>query len=525
MGLFQKNRMNEASIYNQLLQGHTDVVFAGHLLAKTCQKSPMRDAVIGKDRTLTYQELFFHALALSEKLKAQGVQPRDRVVLYCENSVEFYVAYWAVWQCAAVLVPVNTYLHEKELAYVLKDADPRLILVSELYQANLDKLVQGNYATELPPALVIQQAIDWQQTVPSDFVEKSSAVQLPALEPDELCLLLYTSGTTGLPKGVMLSSRNVVTNVMQVAARIKMVGLQEGERFFCVLPLFHVFAQNVCVWVPVMTSSSVIIVQKIDRKLILEGLSHKPTLFIGVPALYGLLCLMKTAPLESVKFFVSGADMLPDKIRAAFSMIYGRKIASGYGLTEASPVIAINYENHEEPTDVVGPVLAGISCDIRDDAGASLPQGQTGNLWVKGNNVMLGYYKAPDATALVLRDEWLCTGDLGRLDHNGNLAIKGRLKDVIIHKGFNIYPAEVENVLLTHPSVFKAAVIGQEEELAGEVPVAFVAIKTKTDRLEKELRDLCMHNLATYKIPRKFVYLDDLPMNATGKIDKKQLRI
>jgi long-chain acyl-CoA synthetase len=234
---------------------------------------------------------------------------------------------------------------------------------------------------------------------------------------------------------------------------------------------------------------------------------------------------MKTAPLDSVKFFVSGADMLPDKIRGAFSMIYGRKIASGYGLTETAPVIAINYNNCEEPTDAVGPVLSGVDCEIRSNSGESLPAGNTGTLWIKGNNVMLGYYKMPEATAHVLHNGWLNTGDFGMIDDKGILFIKGRLKDVIIHKGFNIYPAEIENVLLTHSNIFKVAVVGQAEEMSGQVPVAFLAVKTKNDGLEKELRDLCIRNLATYKIPRKFFYLDDLPMNATGKIDKKQLLI
>jgi long-chain acyl-CoA synthetase len=166
-----------------------------------------------------------------------------------------------------------------------------------------------------------------------------------------------------------------------------------------------------------------------------------------------------------------------------------------------------------------------VACDIRDDLGVSLSPGSVGDLWVKGDNVMLGYYKIPETTAQVLRDGWLNTGDLGMIDCARNLAIKGRLKDVIIHKGFNIYPAEIENVLLTHASVFKAAVVGQEEEMFGQVPVAFLAVKIKGKHLDKELRDLCAHNLATYKIPRKFIYLEDLPMNATGKVDKKQLRV
>jgi long-chain acyl-CoA synthetase len=517
--------MNEQAIYTQLKEDfliNENLMFAGKLLQRACKKYPNQIALIAKDKSISYQELFFRATQLSEKIKQLGVHPQDRVLLYCENSLNFYVAYWAILQCAAVAVPLNIYLHEKELNHIINDAEPKLILASSQFQSNIKNTSQTT--------MCIQDMVDWHTQVPEQFGKITAEILLPELENNQMCLLLYTSGTTGLPKGVMLSSKNILTNGLQSCARFKMCKLQKNERFFCVLPLFHVFAQNVCIWVPAMTGSSVIVVEKIDRKLIIAGLKHEPTLFLGVPALYGLLCLMKTAPLDSVKLFVSGADMLSDKIRSAFSMIYGRKIASGYGLTEASPLISVNYKNHEEPTDIVSPLVADLVCEIRNDEGIKLARNQTGTLWVKGDNVMLGYYKSPDATAQVLCSGWLCTGDLGCIDHKGNLAIKGRLKDVIIHKGFNIYPAEIENILLTHPGVFKAAVIGQEERTGGQIPVAYLAIKNREDRedidkkLDQELRALCAHNLATYKIPRKFVYLEDLPMNATGKIDKKQLR-
>ena len=207
-----------------------------------------------------------------------------------------------------------------------------------------------------------------------------------------------------------------MTNAIQAYARFHMMGLSDKERFFCVLPLFHVFAQNACLWLPLITGSSIIIVQKIDRKLILEGLRHKPTLFLGFPALYGLLCMMKTAPLDSVKIFVSGADMLPDKIRQGFGMVYGRKICAGYGLSEASPIVAVNYYNHSMPTHVVGRPMVGIECDVRDENGKSLPIGAIGHLWIRGGNIMMGYYKSPTSTAKVMIDNWLNTGDLGQLD-------------------------------------------------------------------------------------------------------------
>jgi long-chain acyl-CoA synthetase len=274
-----------------------------------------------------------------------------------------------------------------------------------------------------------------------------------------------------------------------------------------------------------MIGAQIIVISKIDRKLILEGLKHKPTVFFGFPALYGLLCLMKTAPLDSVKLFVSGADMLPDKIRAAFGMVYGRKIAAGYGLTETSPVVALNHINQDNDTRCAGSPLVGIECDIRNDINESLPFGVTGTLWLKGDNISSGYYKSPDITKKFIHEGWLNTGDLAYFDYNGNIYISGRTKDIIIHKGFNIYPAEIENILLRHPAVIKAAVIGQVDDETGQIPVAFVAIKVHEKNLEESLRQLCLHNLAPYKIPKKFICLDDLPMNATGKVDKKQLHI
>jgi len=499
-------------------------LYAGRILHKAYKLYPEHDALIDKDRSLSYKEFFYRSICLSKKFHGMGITKGDRILLFCENSIELYIAYFAAWQVGAVVVPVNIFLHQKELVFIIQDSEPKLIVASSSLVQTIEKLLTEGALTVLPPLLNCDD-IDTQSELPNTAHQEMESFSIVELGYDEMCTLLYTSGTTGVPKGVMLSSRNILTNTMQGYARFMLCGLTDKERFFCVLPLFHVFAQNSCLWLPVMTGSSVIIVRKIDRKLILEGLIKKPTVFFGFPALYGLLCLMKNAPLDSIKLFVSGADMLPDKIRAAFAIIYGRRICSGYGLSEASPVVGVNQQNTSLPTNIIGKPVTGLMCDIRNEMGESVKQGEIGTLWIKGDNIMMGYYKSPEATALILRDGWLNTGDLASLDQFGNLAITGRIKDVIIHKGFNIYPAEIENILLMHPVVFKAAVIGHAEEASGQVPVAYVAVKNRTPDLEKALRDLCNSNLASYKIPRKFICLDDLPMNATGKVDKKQLKI
>jgi long-chain acyl-CoA synthetase len=356
-----------------------------------------------------------------------------------------------------------------------------------------------------------------------DDVDESMPVEdtMVDLEPEELAALLYTSGTTGLPKGVMLSSKNIMTNVLQVAA---LLGKPADERILGVLPLFHSFAQNTCVWASIFYGITIILVPKIERRYILEGLHHKPTIFLGVPALYGLICLMKTAPLDSVRLFVSGGDALPDKIRSAFGLIYRRKIVNGYGLTETTPVISVNLDDETVPASNVGRPLVGVVCVARNEHDVDLPQGTIGVLWVKGDNVMLGYYNAQESTDKILKNGWLNTGDLGYIDSHGRIVITGREKDLIIHKGFNIYPQEIENVILSYPNAIRAGVVGRIDE-DGEVPVAFVQLRSHEENCERHLRALCAQHLAAYKIPRQF-FCDtkDLPATATGKIDKKVLR-
>ena len=512
---------SEKHSFDNIKQEFTEdgkLVYAGNLLRLAYQNYSDKIALICDDEKISYKEFYFRTVLLSEKLRKLGIKPRDKVILYSGNSIDFHIAYFAIWQVGAIIVPVNVFLHDKELLYVVDNSDATSIFVSNEFKERIEKLLSEKEFKNINMVLT-DDDIDWKAPV-KDNIEFEST----DLDPEELCLLLYTSGTTGKPKGVMLSSKNIMTNTLQDYARLMSTNKIEKESFFSVLPLFHVFAQNTCLWVPVMTGSQIIVVKKIDRKSILKGLKKKPTLFFGFPALYGLLCLLKTAPLDSIRMFISGADAMPDKIRMAFGLIYGRKICAGYGLTEAAPVIAVNHEHESLATQFVGFTFVGIDCDIRDDEEKSLPKDQIGTLWVKGDNVMMGYYKAPAATEKVLKDGWLNTGDLGYINEQGYLAISGRSKDLIIHKGFNIYPQEIENVLLSHPAVYQAAVIGREDSSSGQIPVAFVAFKGKNEKLESLLRELCAANLASYKIPRKFICLEKLPMNATGKIDKKQLQ-
>ena len=492
-------------IYDSIMENGR-LFYAGKLLQRAARLFPHNTALIYKGRFITYAELFARANSFSLMLRDLGVKPQDRVLISFENSPEFYIAYFATWQIGAVVAPVNTFLKEQELKYIVSDAQPKCIITSEEKKA--------------------QFALDGAQLLTETDIEasmvNSGEFEIPELDPDEMCALLYTSGTTGFPKGVMLSSRNIMTNIVQGISRLQ-IGYR--ERIFGVLPLFHVFAQNACVWTSTFIGAQVILVPKIERRLILEALHYKPTGFLGVPALYGLLCMLKTAPIQGVKYFISGGDAMPDKIRSYFELLYRRKICNGYGLTETSPLISADFDDTAEPTNSIGKPAIGVEIKIIDEQGKEVPQGYVGELWVKGDNVMLGYYNAPEQTEKVLKDGWFNTGDKVYLDQKGKLVIAGRTKDLIINKGINIYPQEIENIIISYPNVIRVGVIGEPDEQHGEIPIAYVQLREEEEGVEEKLRALCEHHLAGYKVPRRFICsTQDLPTTATGKVDKKVLR-
>jgi long-chain acyl-CoA synthetase len=479
-------------------------IFAGSFIARAARLAPKKIALISGSKEITFAALARRVNHVTELLRAKGIKSGDRVMVIFENSIEFYVAYYGAWQAGAVVAPLNTFLVERELRHIIDDAKPFAVIVSKTFSESIAGI----------SALMLTEA-DLQADGPE-------IVAIDAHDPDALSVLLYTSGTTGFPKGVMISSRGILHSAIQGIARLE---LSEHERMLGLLPFFHSFAQITCIWAAMLAVIPVIIVPKIERRNIVEGLSHNPTIFLGVPALYGVLCLMRTAALDSVRYFITGGDAMPDKIRSAFQLIYRRKLCSGYGLTEAGPTIAAEIEDVLLPANCVGRPLLEVTCSIRDEqTGQEMPQGEIGVLWVKGPNLMLGYYQAPEQTREVLVDGWLNTGDFARVDTDGRLYISGRAKDLIKNKGINIYPPEVENVLMSHPAVTMAAVVGKPYAEVGEVPVAFVAVRAITPTLEAELKTLCLEQLAGYKVPQQFFIFEQLPMTALGKIDKKKLK-
>lgn len=506
----------EAKRYASIKQNMTvdgKQIYAGTLLYRAAQLYGPRTALMFKNEQYTYTDLSNWANQCAQYLRAQGLRPTGRIIICLQNCPAYYAAYFGAWQSGAVVAPLNTFLGPVELKHIIDDAKPTIIVTET---NRVQQFKDAGYTNIILTEDDIEKCKD----------ASAQAKDLLALEPDKLCALLYTSGTTGIPKGVMLSSQAIMTNIAQIIARLDFQD-NSHESIAGILPLFHVFAQNTCMWAPIFLGAKILLAPRIDRNAILEVLAHRPTLFVGVPALFGLLCLMRNAPLDSVKICASGGDALPDKIRAGFELIYRRKIVNGYGLTETSPVIAVMLEDALVPTNTIGAPVCGVTVQIRADDGITeLPVGEPGTLWVKGDNIMLGYYNAPDATASVLKDNFFNTGDCAYIDTHGRLVITGREKDLIINKGINIYPQEIENILMNHPLVLGAGVIGVPDADAGEQIIAFVQVRTNQPRLELELKKLCQQAIASYKVPRVIIcQTEELPMTATRKVDKKQLRM
>jgi len=486
---------------------------------------------------MRFDELHARVGALAARLSDLGVERGERVALCMENRPEYLISYFAVPAAGAVFVPLNTFLSTAELAAVLRDCAAGTLIVSASSLARL-----AGVLAELPGlrrVLVFPGAGSAEATTPvpegvclsplDAFGSPGGGVRRSVsnrIDPEDAAVLIYTSGTTGKPKGVMLSHRNLLSNARGC---IRAVGVTSRDRILVCLPLFHSFTEMVGMLAPVLSGMSIALCERLDRAEIKRTLLwRRPTLFPAVPAVFAAMSAARVSTLarlaNPVRMYISGGAPLSADVLSRFESLYRRPLCEGYGLSEASPVVSLNPPRGRRKPGSVGIPLEGVELRVVDEAGTALPAGRTGRLLVRGPNVMKGYFGKEAETVSAVTDGWLDTGDLAHVDADGFLFIKGRSKEMLIFRGMNVYPREIEEVLESHPGVREAAVIGVPDAARGEVPHAFVVMHQGRCVTEVELKRTCMSRLARYKVPRSITLLSDMPRNPAGKVVKAALR-
>ena len=464
-------------------------------------------ALVEEDRKWTFGELAAEVDSIARMLRERV--PGDTVGILLLNSERYVATILAVWKAGKTAVPLNYLLPPQELAFIIRDSGMSAIVSSQFFAQALAavKPLFGDKGV-----ILMADAPEFTQ---------SSGVAAPKHEYRNPALYLYTSGTTGRPKGVILTHRNLLHNVGSCA---KAGEFDARDAFLCLLPFFHTYAITGTILLPLLNGCSMVLVDRFHPHKVLKLIEeHRISVFLAIPSMYRVLAMSEGGfNVTSVRFPISGGEPLPIAVADAFEKRFGVHICEGYGQTEAAPVVTLNLPGKRK-LGTVGLPLPGIEIEIWDEGKNLLPLETIGEIMVRGENVMEGYYRQPDETAKTITRDWLHTGDLGKLDSEGFVTITGRKKDLIISAGENIYPREIEEVLATHPKVKEVAVIGVKDESRGEVPKAFLLLHEGMAVEDKELRAFCREKLAGYKVPKHFEVLADLPRTPTGKVLKRLL--
>ncbi|WP_100373702.1 AMP-binding protein [Bacillus sp. FJAT-45037] len=522
------------------------------LVEQAVSKYPQNVALEFMGKSLTYSEFDLEVRRLANHLQSLGLEKGDRVAIMLPNCPQGVIAYFATLLVGGVVVQTNPLYVERELEHQLTDSGAKIILCLDLLYPRVMK-VKGATAIEhvivtaikdyLPfPKNLIYPFIQKKNTKMSVNVEYSNSVhpflpfvrkgkeERPNVDIDpreDLALLQYTGGTTGLAKGVMLTHRNLVANTIQ--CRYWMYKMKEGnERTLAVLPFFHVYGMTVSMNLTLMNGNALHIVPKFDPKQVLKLIDKKRiTIFPGAPTMYiGLINHpdVKKYNLSSIEACISGSASLPVEIQQKFEELTGGRLVEGYGLTEASPVTHCNLLWGERRQSSIGVPWPDTEAAILSmETGEPAKQGEVGELAVRGPQIMKGYWNRPEETAGTMRDDWLLTGDMSYMDEDGYFYVVDRKKDMIIAGGFNIYPREIEEVLYNHEAVQEAVAIGVPDEYRGETVKVFLVLKEGQTVSEKELNQYCRKHLASYKVPRLYEFRDELPKTIVGKVLKRVL--
>jgi long-chain acyl-CoA synthetase len=536
------------------------------LLDNAVKHFASRTAILYFGNRLTYAQLSTLANRFAVGLQKLGISKGDRVAISLPNIPQYLIAYFGVLRTGAVAVPTNPLYTEREMQHQLADSGSRIIVMMDDFYPTvrnvrastpLQHIILTSPADYLPPLLrtlypLSQRGAKHQEPRltekelredsmlydMSDMLQSQarSGVELfdmrVSLSGDDLAVLQYTGGTTGLSKGAMLTHRNLLSNAFQT--RYWTPELREGREIsLCVAPFFHSYGATVGMNLSILVGAAMLLLPRFTTKEVVQTIrKYRPTLFPGIPTMY--LAIMReagarTEQLRSIKYCISGAAPLPAKIQEDFEAITGGKLVEGYGLSEASPVTHCNPLDEHCRNGTIGLPLPNVESAIFDSkTGEKLPPGEVGEIMVKGPNIMQGYWNQPEETAAIFFDGWMHTGDLGKMDEDGYFTVVERAKDLIVASGFNVYPREVEEVLFEHPAIQEAAVAGTPDEYRGETVAAFIVLKPGIPAKEETKQDIiayCKKNLAGYKVPKIIEFRESLPKSIIGKALRRELKV
>ena len=522
-------------------------------LRTSAQKYPDKTALIYFNRKITYKELDVLTDKFAAALADFGVKKGDRVALFLPNTPLFVISYYGALKAGAIVTAISPLYKEREVEHQLNDSEAETIVLLDLLYPIVEKIwektklrnvIVGSLRDYMPSFKAFLGSLFGK--IPSRRVERKANVYFfrelvarydanpPKVEinpKEDLAALQYTGGTTGISKGAMLTHMNLVSNAVMCKEWLQPC---EGEEVvLTVLPLFHIYGMTTSMNAPILFAGTMVLLPRFDPVAVLQAIHrYRVTVFCGAPTMYAMLMAcsdLKKYDLTSVRFCISGAAPLPPDVQKKFMEVTGGVLVEGYGLTESSPVTHVNPLDRTMKTVKIGSIgIPWPDTDAKivdiETGEKELPPGEVGELIVKGPQVMKGYWKMPEETAAVLRDGWLYTGDVGKMDEDGYFYITDRKKDLIKYKGYSVYPRELEDVLYEHPAVKLCGVIGKPDPVAGEIPKAFVVLKEGMTATEEELMKFVNEKVAPYKAIRELEIRKELPLSAVGKILRRVLR-
>jgi long-chain acyl-CoA synthetase len=503
----------------------------GELLSISSQKYPQRTAIVFGQKKLSYKTLNDLTESIASGLLELGIKKQDRIAIFLDNCPEFVISYYAILKAGCVAVPINYMFKIEEAKFILQDSQAVCMITSRTYvdMAEELRLRVDSLKTIISTTTSREDVLDFKRIKKTDTEILNKALSAP----EDLAVILYTSGTTGYPKGAMLTHYNLISNALDSAQAIKAT---YRESLICILPLFHSFAATVCMNLPLLIGAKLVIMKTIRpfKRIIRAIRKNRVSIFVAIPSVYNILRDVKlprifNSPLiklfNPIRLCISGAAALPAETFKDFERKFRIPLLEGYGLTEASPVVTLNPLKGPRKPGSIGVVLSkNIELKIVDDKGKVVEPGEIGELLVKGPNVMQGYYKQEEASRETLKELWLYTGDMAKFDRDNYVYIVGRKKEMVNVRGLNVYPREIEEVLYQNPKVKEAAVIGIPDIHKGEVPKGFVVLKDGEVATTHEIIQYLRERLAPYKIPKYIEFRDTLPKNTTGKILKRLLK-